>query len=478
MFNIERVKAKNEGATSKEAIDLAKEICNRQFNKKSEEKTEKYSGLEFTYLPNGSEKNIEELGLDLKSQLGYSIVFNHKNISFIYTHYKFAGQKNTSLADTYDISVPVYENQTVTEDVIVGYKDETYEASGDPIYEDRTVTVRVPPYTKAVYSPITVVDRVESRTLTNPLPTYHSGHDFGNYVWRCGFYADSEGNDSDCYQEWTKAYIRSGTCPNGYTIRYTLFDPNDDYYCLSYIDKDSLPTDILDENTISEAEYEYNVYCSLFKSTDGDGTGSGGCLTYDFYSTTTVSHTVYREETTVVYVPVYNYEDRTIRVLVGHETITKTRTVPIIETRSKIISVLVGYETETFNQIQQQTIENSETNIGIRYNYKKEGSFNSVVGFNDTIYDFYIGAGQSNISTKMRTITQSNHIEIIDAENNGKGIYVECGIKIILGWIRIGYNWHQSQAKFALKNNNNTVTEKIDWGGERRGMTMGFYFKI
>ena len=41
-------------------------------------------------------------------------------------------------------------------------------------------------------------------------------------------------------------------------------DPNDDYYCLSYIDKDSLPTDILDENTISEAEYEYNVYCSLF----------------------------------------------------------------------------------------------------------------------------------------------------------------------------------------------------------------------
>ena len=162
------------------------------------------------------------MGLDLKSQLGYSIAFNHKNISFIYTHYKFAGQKNTSLADTYDISVPVYEDQTVTEDVIVGYKDEPYEASGDPIYEDRTVTVRVPPYTEAVYSTITVVDRVESRTLTNPLPTYHSGHDFGNYVWRCGFYADSEGDDSDCYQEWTRAYIRSGTCPNGYTIRYTL----------------------------------------------------------------------------------------------------------------------------------------------------------------------------------------------------------------------------------------------------------------
>ena len=37
------------------------------------------------------------------------------------------------------------------------------------------------------------------------------------------------------------------------------------YYCLSYIDKDSLPTDIfLMKTLISEvfAEYEYNVYCS------------------------------------------------------------------------------------------------------------------------------------------------------------------------------------------------------------------------
>ena len=107
-------------------------------NKKSEEKTEKYSGLEFTYLPNGSEKNIEELGLDLKSQLGYSIVFNHKNISsHIYSLQICWTEKHIS-SRSYDISVPVYENQTVTEDVIVGYKDETYEASGDPIYEDRT----------------------------------------------------------------------------------------------------------------------------------------------------------------------------------------------------------------------------------------------------------------------------------------------------------------------------------------------------
>ncbi len=192
-FNIERVKAKDEGANSREAIDLAEKICKIKFDEtkqNSGDETKQNSGtvtdstdntISFSIDIFTGNKNIKDLDISLST---YGILLDFyitPNISFATSYFISTGEEKTTstLSETIsdNIQVPYYVDETYDTQTPY-YVDETYDAQVFSHYEDETYDTQV---------------RIVPSTNFYSNSSIH---------YQCVFFSFDDNNNSLTYEEW------------------------------------------------------------------------------------------------------------------------------------------------------------------------------------------------------------------------------------------------------------------------------------